>query len=323
MLETKDNCQPQSAVITTPTGQGESVSGNQQQAASGHSGAGNSEGVDNPNPLATNNILRNESGSDGNNDPPSRLAHSYNSQPCPICHSPCKLRPSDASADDKLPCLTHKEVEQLDRVIRVYKRKEPNYLCHMNIGRILDSLPPEIVERLKVVIATHEGDGLVTYFNNRYSHHVFILANTEDGITVFDPDIPYSTRMDSYSWGRRVYSEELITSSLSTRRALKSLPQFRILDGSFYLKHLTSCSTPAVAMASALQPEFGLNLGVSTRESPLREESFRVNLYEIIQLFAGDYSYESMTNSCGGWESPLGRLTEEDKEFLRGFYKRP
>ena len=221
-----------------------------------------------------------------------------------------------AESDATIAFLSKLELSEIDAAVSRYKYPQHSMSCNSNVLEIINKLPQESINKLKVVIATHESNGIMTYYGKSYSHHVFILGKTEDGIMIFDPQIPNSTSMNLTSWAKCVYNKNAIDYALTNDYTLQSLPQFRILDGSKYiLNHEESFSI------ETLNPESAIRRKGSTLDSPLWKNSFCVNLYELCVLSEGNISFEDTIKNHEDFQSPLTRLKHEHIGFLRQFFE--
>ena len=212
--------------------------------------------------------------------------------------------------------LTSSEVSQLDAIVSEYKGLEYKYRCSENILEILKKLPDTLSQKLKVIIATHEEYGLMTYFYEDYFYHVFLLAKTENGIIIFDPRMPNATNMKSNLWITSVYRKAAIKYALTDEYTIQYLPQFRILDRTTYIDQYKSAT-----VLSTRCPEYTLRKNnQDALQSPLWKNSFCINLYEICQFFTGHVSYEDTMENHKYLQSPLARLKSEHIAYLRQFF---
>lgn len=212
---------------------------------------------------------------------------------------------------NSLVFITNQETSMIDHAIVEFKKPNYQFKCNSNIFEILKKLPTELAEKLVVIIATHGGNGIITYFKKSYNHHVFIMGNTEDGLRIFDPQIPYSTSMKSITWINNVYEEVPIKHTLTNSCTLKSLPQFRFVDGLTYLDNYEDSSE-----FDTLHPDFAISENSIILKSQLWKKSFSLNLYEVTQLFKGICSYEDTVLNHRDNESPLKRLEAQHIAYL-------
>ena len=141
------------------------------------------------------------------------------------------------------------------------------------------------------------------------------MGNTDDGLRLFDAQIPGSTSMNSSVWIDTVFEKGPIEFTLTNNYTLKSLPQFRFVDGLTYLEnHEDSCHF------DTLHPEFALSENSDILTSQLWRKSFSLNLYETTQLFKGIFSYEEAVANHRDNESPLHRLDHQHIAYLREFF---
>lgn len=245
----------------------------------------------------------------------------------PILDDSCRFDKTDISrktfsssrqeeSDIVMTFLSKLEVSEIDAVVSRYKLPKYRRSCGPNVLEIINSLPKETTDKLKVVIATHEENGLMTFFNQNYSYHVFIMGKAENGIVIFDPQIPNSNSMNLALWTKSVFNKVSIHFACTNSFTLQHLPQFWILDGSIYIDQYKDA-----LRFETLHPEYAMRKKKSTLDYPLWQQSLRVNLYEICQLSTGNTSYEDMAKNHKDCQSPLTRLKDEHIAFLRQFYE--
>ncbi|MBO9495503.1 hypothetical protein J7438_15600 [Thalassotalea sp. G20_0] len=230
----------------------------------------------------------------------------YESSEITAKHSPSKY---------SLDFLTNQETSRIDHAIVEFKKPKYLHECNSNILKTLQKLPDELTKKVVVVIATHGGNGIITYFKKSYNHHVFIMGKTEDGLRIFDPQIPHSTSIKSSQWVNEVYEEVPIKHTLTNSCTLRSLPQFRLVDGLTYLENYEeSCEF------DTLNPDYAISENSSILKSQLWRKSFSLNLYEVTKLFTGVDSYEDAVLNHRDNESPLKRLEAQHIAYLREIF---
>lgn len=216
------------------------------------------------------------------------------------------------ATDNKLTLLTQQEVTAIDEALQAFTSLEYEYKCNSNVLSTLQKLPAELVEKLIVVIATHEGNALMTYYNKKYNHHVFMMGNTEKGLQVFDSQNPDGTSMQSTLWLDNVYKKQAIEHCLDYPVALKYLPQFRLVNGAIYTEYYDDAC--AFEMKN---PEYAILDNGAMSGLPLWKASYSINLYEITQLFKGVITYGEAISHHQDRASPLKRLKDEHMAYLR------
>ncbi|MBO9484669.1 hypothetical protein [Salinisphaera sp. G21_0] len=63
-----------------------------------------------------------------------------------------------------LDFLTKQEISRIDHAIVEFKKPKYLHECNSNILETLQKLPDELTKKVVVVIATHGGNGIITYF---------------------------------------------------------------------------------------------------------------------------------------------------------------
>ena len=220
-----------------------------------------------------------------------------------------KLKPTIES-------LTEYESIQLKEAFDKTSHLMQEYECNNNILTILRNTPTELADKLKVVISTHEKSELIEYFGKQFIHHVFLLCETQNTLTIFDPQLN-TEKMVSSEWIKTVFKKDTIEDILKNSYLTRYLPQFRVMDAVTFMENYDESLE-----FSTLSPEFRSAQSQSgMTQSKLWKNSVRINLYDAVMLFDNSVSYESMIECYNGYDSPLKRIGISEIEYLQKFYK--
>ncbi len=218
-----------------------------------------------------------------------------------------------------IECITESDVSVIAEALLKYKGPEYIYTNDMNILNVLKDIPNELAKKLKVVIATHEGNELTTYFGTRCGYHMLLLGKTEKGLIIFDTQVEDGASIKPDDWIKCVYNNYCISFTLMNSYTIRNLPQFRFVNGLAYLYQYKESDAFEIQ-----HPDFALrNPGVAGLKSPLWEKSFSLNLYEVYQFFMGGISYEDVLSRHQDFASPIARLKQNEIAFLREVFKSP
>ncbi len=207
------------------------------------------------------------------------------------------------------------EIDQIQDVIEksAYLMKE--YSCNENTLRVIEKLPIELRKKLKVIIETHENNGVISYFGKSFSHHVFLISKTENSMIIFDPEVN-SGKMLSAQWIKSAFNKDNIDYALTNSYTMKYLPQFRIVEADSYIDNYDDSLD-----FSTLSPEFRSPESKSgMSNSRLWQNSIRINLYDAVKLFSNEIPYKEIVKNHDGYKSPLGKINAREIELLHEFY---
>ena len=216
-----------------------------------------------------------------------------------------------SSTNNGLPLLTAYDIVEVDVVLLKFKASEYAFTCANNVLSTLEKLPTELAEKLTVIIATHECYEDFTYFKIKYAYHVFMIGRTEEGVKIFDAQIPNSTSVIATEWLKVVYEKEKMTNILTSDNDRQYLPQFKLIKGVDYLKDYQD-----IFSFDTLLPQFALDENSEIQYSPLWQHAVALNLFELTQLFEDKITYEEAVMHHQAGVSPLSRLGYEHIHYL-------
>lgn len=210
--------------------------------------------------------------------------------------------------------LHQEELKSIQQVAESHVWKKG--YCAENVANILGLLPYSIVNKLKVVLSSHELEPLRYYGEEDYRFHVFLLGNTDNGLKIIDVASTRGINNDARNWLNDVFCKEELNRCFFNDRFLRWLPQFRFIEGNTYQLF---CEKEIRIDSSLLTPNLIVkHQDISCFNYQLWNDSFFLNMYETWQLFTGEKTYEdSVTAHLDGATSPKDRLSHYAIRELR------